>query len=93
MRCDWDPAKSAENLHKHDGVHFGDAVAVMEDPYALTVPDRYLHEQRGNFVVRDFLDRVVCLCWTYAAPEVIRVISPRRATPRERRQYAEDADG
>jgi uncharacterized protein len=93
VRYDWDPAKSAENVRNHDGVHFGDAVGVLEDPYALTVPDRYPREQRWNTVGRDFLDRVVFLCWTYAAPEVIRVISARRATPRERRQYAEDADG
>jgi uncharacterized DUF497 family protein len=34
----WDPRKAASNLDKH-GVDFGDAVAVFEDPRALTMPD------------------------------------------------------
>lgn len=92
MRYEWDPAKSAANVRKH-GVHFGDAVGVLEDPYALTVPDPYPDEQRRDTLGRDFRDRVVFLCWTYVDPETIRPISARRATPRQRRQYAEDANG
>jgi uncharacterized DUF497 family protein len=44
MSFEWDPAKSRANLAKH-GVDFADAVAVFEDPLALTRPDS---EARGE---------------------------------------------
>jgi uncharacterized DUF497 family protein len=40
---------------------------------------------------RDFLDRVVVVVWTQDE-DALRLISARRATARERRQYAEDSD-
>lgn len=36
MSYEWDPAKAESNLHKH-GVHFADAVAVLEDEQACGV--------------------------------------------------------
>ena len=38
MAFEWDPAKARANLSKH-GVDFADAVAVFEDPLALSRPD------------------------------------------------------
>lgn len=38
MEILWDPEKAAQNVAKH-GVHFADAVLVLEDPYAITIPD------------------------------------------------------
>jgi uncharacterized DUF497 family protein len=35
---EWDKAKNRANIAKH-GVDFADAVAVFEDPLALTIPD------------------------------------------------------
>ena len=35
---EWDPLKAALNLRKH-GIEFAEAVAVLEDPLALTRPD------------------------------------------------------
>jgi uncharacterized DUF497 family protein len=42
-------------------------------------------------VGRDSLDQLVVVAWTWNEGN-IRLISARRATPRERRQYAEDTD-
>jgi len=92
MNFEWDPRKARENVAKH-AIEFADAVGVLEDPYALTMLDAYEHEERWVTLGRDFLDRVVVLSWTWASAELIRLISARRATPKQRRQYAEDAHG
>jgi uncharacterized DUF497 family protein len=38
MLVEWDPRKAKLNARKH-GVHFADAVAVLEDERALTMVD------------------------------------------------------
>ena len=38
MAYEWDPEKNAENIKKH-GIHFADAVPVLEDDYAITITD------------------------------------------------------
>jgi len=90
MDFTWDPAKAAANRRVH-GVDFADAVAVFEDPLALTREDDYPLEARFVTAGRDFLDRVLVVAWTWDG-EAIRPIMARRATPRERRQYGERED-
>lgn len=90
MDVEWDPAKAAINRRKH-GVDFADAAGALEDPYALSRPDPHPSEARMVTVGRDSLDRLVVVAWTWNEGNV-RLISARRATPRERRQYAEDTD-
>lgn len=90
MNFEWDPAKAATNRQKH-GVDFADATGAFEDPYALSRPDPHPAEARMVTLGRDSLDRVVVVAWAWNEGN-IRLISARRATPRERRQYAEDTD-
>ena len=90
MDFEWDPAKAAANRQKH-GIDLADAIGVFEDPYALTRPDSHPSEERFVTLGRDLLDRVLVVVWT-ASEDSLRLISARRATARERRQYAEDAD-
>ena len=89
MDFEWDPQKARSNFAKHT-IEFADAIGVLEDPYALTMRDPHPSEERWLTLGRDFLDRVVVLSWTWASPAAIRVIAARRATPKQRRQYAED---
>ena len=84
MEYEWDPAKAAANRRKH-GVDFSDAVGVFEDPLALTIPDDYPAEDR-SITIGDFLDRTLVVVYSWRG-EVIRLISAREATPRERRAY------
>jgi len=90
MTFEWDPGKADANRRKH-GVDFADAVGVFEDPYALSRPDPFPAEERVATLGRDLLDRLIVVVWTWRG-EGIRLISARRATPRERRRYAEDVD-
>ena len=90
MDFEWDPDKAEANRRKH-GVDFTDAVGVFDDPFALTQEDPHPSEARFVTLGRDFLDRVVLVSWLWCG-ENIRLISARKATPRERRQYTEGLD-
>jgi uncharacterized DUF497 family protein len=84
----WDPRKAVSNLDKH-GVDFADAVAVFEDPRALTMPDPHPDEERFVTLALDSLGRVLVVSWTHRDDD-IRLISARKATRRERLQYEEE---
>ncbi len=87
MRVVWDPAKAKANLQKH-GIHFSDAELVLWDPHALTLEDLMAEgEQRHVSVGLDALLRVLVVTFTCSDEEEIRLISARRATRMERRQY------
>lgn len=88
---EWDAAKAASNVRKH-GVSFGEAATVFTDSLVLSTPDdqhgggeeRWISQGRshdGRYLVvahtiRELDDRTL-----------VRIISARQATPRERRRY------
>jgi uncharacterized protein len=88
MRYEWDPEKAATNLHKH-GIHFADAVSVFADEQALTLPDPHSEEERYVTIGLDAFARVLVLVYTWRGEELIRLISARKATRRERNQYTQ----
>lgn len=85
MTLEWDPEKAASNLKKH-GVRFTDAYSVLEDPEAVTIDDYHPDERRHLTVGMDALGRVLVVSYTWREDR-FRIISVRRATPSERRQY------
>ena len=90
MGFQWDSKKALANLRKH-GVDFADAIGALEDPRALTRDDPHAAEERFLTVGLDLLGRVVLVNWTWRDDD-IRVISARKASPGERRQYEEGND-
>lgn len=86
MELEWDPRKAAENLRKH-GVDFADAGTVLHDEQAITIPDeRSDDEDRFVTLGMDALGRVLVVVYTWREDRP-RLISARKATPLERRQY------
>lgn len=100
VRFEWDETKNLSNQRKHDGVSFLDACRVFEDPLHVSVQDRIEGgEYRWQTVgaVQGLVILVVAHTVTEedadgGSVEIIRIISARRATPRERRRY-EDENG
>ena len=81
-----DPAKAASNLRKH-GVSFADAEGVLQDPLAVTVEDPDAEgEQRFISIGLGSAGELLVVVWTERDDEC-RVISARRATRKERKQY------
>lgn len=83
----WDPDKSRLNLAKH-GVHFADAVTVFSDDRALTIEDDHPDEERFVTIGMDALGRILLVVYTFRGTS-IRIISARKATAQERKQYEE----
>ena len=84
---EWDRRKVEINLKKH-AVDFADAVAVFSDDSAITLQDDSNGEERFVSVGLDAVGRVLVVAFSWRG-ERIRLISARRATRRERRQYEE----
>jgi uncharacterized protein len=88
VNYEWDPAKAKANFAKH-GVRFADAVTVLEDDLALTMPDPFSEEEeRWVTLGRDVLGRLLVVVYTWRG-ESVRLISARPATARETTQYEE----
>ena len=81
----WDREKAAANLEKH-GIDFADAATVLTDEMGLTTPDPSAPEARFITVGIDALGRVLVVVYTWRGDEP-RLISARKATRSERRQY------
>ena len=88
MRIVWDVTKAAANIRNH-GVEFSHAATVLDDPMAVTLEDSRHGEQRFVTVGTDLLGRILVVVYAYPEEEEIRLISARRATPKERRVYEE----
>jgi len=89
MRFAWDEAKAEENRHKH-GVSFDEASTVFADENARLKhdPDHAQEEDRCLLLGFSAKLRLLLVCHAYREnDEVIRIISARKATPNERRQY------
>ncbi len=88
MRYQWDGNKAAINLNKH-GIDFADAVSVFSDEFAITIFDDRFGEERYITIGSDIFSRVLIVVYTLQNDE-IRLISARKATRKERRQYEEE---
>ena len=93
MRFVWDEKKSRANLAKH-GIAFPTAAKVFDDPRALSFPDRVVEgEQRWKTIGwAEGVPVVLTVAHTVfveGTEEIIRIISARKATPCERRDYEE----
>ena len=86
MKIRFDPAKRLSNLRKH-GIDLIDTDYVFGDPIAVTRADPDHDEARYVSVGRDARGRLLVVVWTDADGDNPRVISARRASPRERKHY------
>jgi len=86
---EWDPKKAKANQRKH-GVSFDEAASVFLDPLAVTFPDpdHSGEEFREITIGRSASQRVVFLSHPRRGDRT-RLISARKATRRERKQYEE----
>lgn len=89
LRFEWDPAKAAANFKKH-GIGFDEAQSVFADERAKLIADPAHSDDEDRFILLGLSTKlrllVVCHCYR-SERNTIRIISARRATAAESRQY------
>ena len=87
MRFEWHRAKAESNLRKH-GVSFDQAVEVFYDPLSATFDDTAHSGDEPRLITVGYSARGQLLVVAHTEwRAVVRIISVRRATARERRRH------
>lgn len=90
LRFEWDEGKDLANQRMH-GISFAQAVTVFFDEHGLLLADPAHSGEEDRFVLlglsAELHTLVVCHC--YRGGDVIRIISARKATRRERATYSQ----
>jgi uncharacterized protein len=87
---EWDKEKAGINARKH-GVTFEEATTVFGDLLGLLMSDPDHSQNEERFLVLGMSNHHRLLVVAFAErPPHTRLISARRATPRERRRYEEE---
>jgi len=89
LKIDWDVGKSRANQRKH-GVTFEEAQTVFFDEDAIEFDDPQYYENETRFLIigRSVRLRILVISYCYRKRQsVIRIISARKATNKERIYY------
>jgi uncharacterized DUF497 family protein len=86
MSFEWDVEKAEANYRKHF-ILFSEVEPVFDDEQAIELLDDSSEEERYLAIGMDGYGRVLVVVYTWRG-ENIRLISARRATRSEERQYA-----
>ncbi|MDR1668605.1 MAG: BrnT family toxin [Oscillospiraceae bacterium] len=89
FRFEWDEHKNRANVQKH-GISFNEAVTVFSDTHAVVIADEEHSVQEDRFVILGLSKnpRLLVVCHCYRETDtVIRIISARKATKQEEKQY------
>jgi hypothetical protein len=86
----WNPGKAVTNVRKH-GITFEKAATAFGDPLSLTIPDPDHGPTEKRFLLIGLSEPGRLLVVSHAERgDIVRVISARRATKRERTHYEEE---
>ena len=91
MKFQWAPVKEKANIQKH-GITFEQASYVFSDPYALSKydEDHSVEEDRWVLLGKSLNEVILVVVHTFkdrGGVECVRIISARKATPNERKEY------
>jgi len=89
IRFEWDPRKSESNRRKH-GIDFERVRDVFFDPFKSRAMEGHEHGEVRWRTIGEIRGRLFVVSHTLeeeGETEVIRIISARKATRRERRTY------
>jgi len=87
-RFEWDSRKAATNIRKH-GVSFDEASSVFDDPLAVIFDDdtHSASEVRELIIGHSVTGRLLLVGFTERPGELLRLISARVTTKKERQNY------
>lgn len=89
LQFEWDESKNQANIKKH-GISFEEATSVFDEEDTLTIFDKLHSQEEDRFLLIGFSYKqnllVVCHCYRQNGA-VIRIISARKATKTEEKNY------
>jgi len=87
LRFEWDSKKALSNRRRH-GITFEEASTIFGDPLSSTIhePAHSIGEDRFISVGTSVNDKLIVVVHA-DRDDIIRIISARKATKNERRQY------
>ena len=93
MEFEWDTDKAEASLKKH-GVGFDEAITVFDDLLAKIVNDEKHsgNEKREIIIGHSAANKLLFVCFTERETGKLRIISARKLTATERKDYEENAD-
>ena len=88
---EWDTSKARKNIKIH-GVSFDEASTAFKDILSLTIYDPLHSDEEDRFILigNSHKNRLLVIVHTERGDK-IRIISARKATKNERKQYEENA--
>jgi uncharacterized DUF497 family protein len=88
MACEWDEAKRLSNIEDHD-IDFVDAQEIFDSDILIVEDDRFDYGERRFIAFALMNGTVIAVAYTERGDN-IRIISARKATPREEKRYFEE---
>ena len=84
---EWNKDKARINMIKHS-VSFEEASTVFDDAFAIYYEDKFHSKNEERFIVKGYSnsDRLLIVSFLFK-DEIIRIISARLATKKERKQH------
>jgi len=87
LKFEWNPNKAKKNIEKH-GVSFDEAATVFFDPLSMTYDDPDHSYDENRYIIIGLSDLGRLLFVSHAETDnIIRIISARQLTRKERKQY------
>lgn len=90
MIFEWDDDKNNLNIKKH-GIDFNDAAMIFADENRIEFFDELHSDEEERWQVIGKVKNILFVVYTERI-DAIRIISARKATPRERRIYYDSAE-
>ena len=92
-RFEWDKNKARSNIIAH-GVSFDQASTVFDYSLAKIFDDEEhsIEERREIIIGHSVNNQLLLVCFTERPKEIIRIISARLPTPKERKDYEENVE-
>ncbi len=93
-RFTWDEDKAASNIVDQPGVTFDEASTVFDNSLARIFDDEIhsFDERREIIIGPSIKNRLLLVCFTERPTEIIRIISARLPTKKERKKYEENTE-
>ena len=87
---EWDPSKARRNIETH-GVSFDEASTTFKDTLSLTIHDPLHSDEEDRFIlIGNSIKNLLLVVVHTESGNKIRIISARKATKKERKQYEEN---